>query len=173
MESSVVPPSTPGNEASASRKAPMSYDLLTKRQTNSDWSMGLDEPLVWTPSSVKSELLRVLGVVDTVNSDMSQAVKDKKLSGAEWQQWRQTYFTSHDFLTNASNKWGSNVKIAREHETQALKWRDLIESRGGQLQGPKHPGREPEKPDPFSTTNIALAIGGIAAAALLITAVRK
>jgi hypothetical protein len=154
----------------------MAYDLLTKRQTPANWSLGLDEPLVWTPSAVKSELLRVLGVVDTVNRDMSRAVKESKLSGPEWEQWRQTYLTSHEFLTHASNKWGSNVKIAREHETQALKWRELVASRGGQLQGPKNPGREPESKKPpewITTANIALAVGGIAAAALLITAVRK
>jgi hypothetical protein len=149
----------------------MAYDVLTKRHTNSNWALGLDEPLVWTPGAVKSELLRVLGVVDTVNRDMSRAVKDGKLSGPEWEQWRQTYLESHEFLTHASNKWGSNVKIAREHETQALKWRELVDSRGGHLQGPKNPGREPEST--FSTTNLALAVGGVAAAALLITAIRK
>jgi hypothetical protein len=149
----------------------MAYDLLTRRQTSTNWSLGLDEPFVWTPSAVKSELLRVLGVVDTANRDMSRAVKESKLSGPEWEQWRQTYLTSHEFLTHASNKWGSNVKIAREHETQALKWRELVASRGGQLQGPQNPGREPESK--FSTTNVALAVGGIAAAALLITAIRK
>ena len=149
----------------------MAYDLLSKRHTKTDWSLGLDEPFVWTPAAVKSELLRVLGVLDTVNYDMSRAVKDGKLGTSEWSQWRQTYLESHEFLTHASNLWGSNVKIAREHETQALKWRDLVATRGGRLQGPTNPGREPESK--FNTTNIALTVGGVAAAALLITAIRK
>jgi hypothetical protein len=38
----------------------MAYDLLTKRQTPANWSLGLDEPFVWTPSAVKSELITAI-----------------------------------------------------------------------------------------------------------------
>lgn len=149
----------------------MAYDLLTKRKTNTDWSMGLDEPNVWTRSALKAEFLRILGILDLVNSDMSLAVKSGRLSPTEWEQWHNLYLNSHEFLTNASPSWGSNAKIAREHETQALKWRDLVESRGAQVQGPKNPGRNKESV--FNPINLALGIGGIAATALLISAIKK
>jgi len=149
----------------------MAFDLLTKRQTSSRWTLGSsDEPFVWTPSSVKSEMLRILGIFDLVNVEVSRALVDGKISKPEWEQWRQTYLASHQFLTSTSSLWGSNVTVARNHEQNALRWRDFIASRGGTLQGPKNPGRNE---DGWSTTQLALAIGGIAAASMLITAIRK
>ena len=152
----------------------MAFDLLSKRSTCRNWSahtiLGSDDPMVWTPSAVKAEMLRVLGIVDLVNLDVSKAFADKKISDAEWRQWRQEYLGAHQFLTSSSSLWGSNVAIARQREQDALKWRELIASRGGNLQGPKNPGR---KEDGITTTQVALAVGGIAATALLITAIRK
>ena len=157
----------------------MSYDLIFRKKTPADWSMNLaamgsDEPLVWTPSAVKAELMRILGVVDTVDKDVGLAAKDGKISKAEWEQWQQSYLNTHRFLVKASSLWGSNVITARQHESQALKWRDLVASRGGILQGPKNPGR---KDDRWSLPTMALAVGGViggtASLAYLISAIRK
>jgi hypothetical protein len=150
----------------------MACDLVLGR-TRRDWSLGSDEPLVWTPSAIQAERLRILGVFDTVNMEVSQAVRDGKLSPAEWKQWSQIYKSSHAFLTSASNLWGSNVVAARKHEDSALKWHKFIESKGGKLQGPHNPGREPEPTLLFNKWTAALLVGGVAASALLITAIRK
>lgn len=148
----------------------MAHDLILGK-TSRDWSLGLDEPLVWTPSAVKAEMMRVLGIVDAANQDASRAVTEGKITPAEWQQWRQTYLASHNYLTNASSLWGSNVAVARGHEREANKWRDLINSRGGRLQGPRNLGSQG---DPLVTpTNIALAIGGVAALSLLVSAIKR
>ena len=130
--------------------------------------LGSDDPLVWTRSAVKAEMLRILGILDAVNLDVSRARGENKLSDAEWKQWRATYLSGHKFLTTASHYWGSNVIAARKHESEALKWRDFVASKGGSLQGPSL-GR----PADFPTTKVALAVGGVAAAAFLITSLRK
>jgi hypothetical protein len=157
----------------------MSYDLIFHRAIPIDWSispaiMGSDEPLVWTPGAVKTELMRILGIIDAVNRDVSLAAKEGKISSTEWEQWQQSYLTSHRFLVNASSLWGSNVMVARQHESQALKWRDLVASRGGTLLGPRNPGR---KDDRWSLAGMALAVGGAVAGttslAYLISSIRK
>ena len=157
----------------------MSYDLIFRRTTPADWSMGSTsmgsgDPLVWTPGAVKAELMRILGIVDTVNRDVSRASKEGKISIPEWEQWQQSYLASHRFLVNASSLWGSNVMAARQHENQALKWRDLVASRGGTLQGPRNPGRRDDK---WSLASMALAVGGAVAGtaslAYLISSIRK
>ena len=134
----------------------MAYDLRLRRQTPRCWarsssiigsqtrgsqtrgseSLGSDDPLVWTPGTIKAEMDRILGVLDAVNSDASLAYGEHKISDSEWKQWRKTYETGHAFARKASHLWGSNVKAARRHEAEALKWRELIASRGGKLQGP-------------------------------------
>jgi hypothetical protein len=151
----------------------MARDLFLG-QTLRDWSLGSDEPPVWidTPSAVRSELLRVIGVFDTVNNEASQAVLDGKITPAEWKQWAQIYKSSHDFLTSASVHWGSNAMAARRHEDTALKWHNFIASKGGKLQGPSNPGREPTSLI-FNKWTAALLVGGIAASAMLVTAIRK
>ena len=176
----------------------MAYDLIFgKTKRNWSVSMGLDEPLVWTPGAVKAEMMRVLGIVDAVNQDASQALTIGKLTPAEWNQWRQTYLNSHTFLIKASSLWGSNVKVARLHESDAIKWRDLIASRGYKTQGPQNlgpPNLGPQtdivSPSPdsalqsqgniqppsgplFTPTNVALAVGGVAALSLLVSAIKK
>ena len=153
----------------------MAFDLLTRKQNSSNWALGeSDDPYVWTPAAVKGELMRVLGIVDTVNLDVSKALLDDKITKAEWEIWRQNYIASHKFLSSSSSLWGSNVLVARQHEQNALKWRDFIEQRGGTLQGPKNPGRPKEN---WTTAEIALAVGGavggIAATAMLVSAIRK
>jgi hypothetical protein len=183
----------------------MAHDLIFGKNSR-NWSRDVsicgdaDDPLVWTPGAVKAEMMRVLAIVDAVNQDASQAIKTGKLTPAEWQQWRQTYLTSHTFLTKASSLWGSNVKVARSHESDALKWRDLISSRGYTPQGPPNLGRprkqtknanlfpvpgseepalqtqEDTKPPSaplLTTTNVALAVGGVAAISLLVSALKK
>jgi len=149
----------------------MAHDLIFGK-TARNWSAGYDDPLVWTPSAVKAEMLRVLGIVDAVNSDASRAVEEGKLSPEEWNQWRQTYLASHEFLTGASGLWGSNVAVARGHEKEANKWRSLIGQRGGKLQGPGNLGPSKDPPG-IDKTTIALAIGGVIAAGYFVSAVRR
>jgi hypothetical protein len=153
----------------------MAYDLLTRHTTSRDWAMptllGSDEPNVWTRAAIKGERDRILGVIDAVNQDVSRAAGEKKITSSEWQQWRQAYVAAHDFLTNMSNLWGSDMQVARWHENLALQWRDFLRERGATLQGPRNPGRP--KDESISVAQVALAIGGVAAAGLLITAIRK
>ena len=156
----------------------MAYDLLLRRQTPSNWAcstsiMGLSDekdPMVLTPTAVKAEMDRVLLILDTVNYDVSQAFGEHKITDDEWQLWRRLYTAGHDFTSKASHQWGSNVEVARHYETDALKWRELVASRGGKLRGPADLGRHA---DDFPTTKVALAVGGVAAAAFLITSLRK
>jgi hypothetical protein len=135
--------------------------------------MGSDDPLVWTPGAVKAEMDRVIGVLDAVNSDVSSAYGEHKITDSEWKQWRQTYETGHAFARKSSHLWGSNVKVARQHEARALKWRELVAERGGKLQGPDLQGPDLRAPSDFPTAQVALAVGGVAAAAFLITSIRK
>lgn len=136
------------------------------------------DPIVWTPSAVKAELDRVRSVLDAINMEMSQAVTDGKLSGLEWNGWRVVYLAGHKFVDSASTLWGSNVATARQHEQEAGKWRDLIKARGAQLVAP--PGLV-NPPTPgildqltgFNNVTLALVVGGVVAAALLISAVKK
>ena len=130
--------------------------------------MGADDPLVWTPSAVKSEMDRIIGTLDAANADVSRAFGEKRLSPSEWKQWRRTYETGHAFAAKSSHLWGSNVKVARQHEAEALKWRELVASRGGNSQGP-----DLSRPSDFPTTKVALAVGGVAAVAFLVTSLRK
>jgi hypothetical protein len=147
--------------------------ILGTRKT--DWSrgatVGSDDPLVWTPSAVRAELARVLDLLDTVNLEAGQALKDEKISDDEWKLWEQKYKLIHNFLTSASGLWGSNAMEARQKEQEILKWHDLIISRGGKPVGPRNPGRNQESP--FNTTTLALLIGGVAASAFLISAIKK
>ena len=148
----------------------MAHDILLGK-TARDWSIGSGDPFVWTPAAVRGELLRVLGVLDVANEEVSRGANDGRVSPAEWKQWRQTYVTSHDFLTNASPQWGSNVDVARNHEQEANKWRKLVESRGGKLQGPPDVGRG--SGPLLDRMTVALAVGGVAAVALLVTAIKR
>jgi hypothetical protein len=92
--------------------------------------VGSDDPLVWTPSAVRAELDRVRDVVDTINQEMTQARADKKITDEEWRGWFRTYQTAHKITDRGSALWGSNVLAARRHEQEAVKWRDLLKSRG-------------------------------------------
>jgi hypothetical protein len=131
------------------------------------------DPLIWTPSAVGAELKRILTVVDTVNMDMSAASKAGKLSSAEWASWYQVYLTAHAFLTSASTLWGSNVPVARQHEQEAGKWRNLIQGRGQAVQGPSDLIRQ----DPVSTGvsywTIAAVLGGLAVGGILISKLKS
>jgi hypothetical protein len=128
---------------------------------------GDGDPLVWTPKAIAAEMSRVRGVLDTINKEMSQAVTDGKISGAEWSSWFDgTYTPAHKLVDSGSAWWGSDVTAARNHEQAALKWRDLIKSRGGKTIGPSDLGR---KPDLISDKiKIAgLVVGGLVIYALL------
>jgi hypothetical protein len=158
----------------------MAYNLISGTVSPRNFALGCgipsstsgsDDPLVWTPSAVKGEIARIRGVLDMVNLEMSQALKDGVVSNDEWGTWKTQYLTTHRFLDKASSLWGSNVVAARQHEQDALKWRNLIKSRGGKIMGPPDLGRKPEFP--INTTTLAIAAGGIAATALLINAIRK
>lgn len=155
----------------------MAYDIFSGDSSAKNFalssSIGADEPLVWTPSAVKAELMRVLTVVDTVNLEMSQAVADKLTTDAEWKVWRQFYATAHKYLTGASRLWGSNVVVARTYENEADKWRRLLESRGAKPVGPADQGKARESKPFFTPMNVALALGGTLAATMLIQAVKK
>ena len=154
----------------------MAHDLIfgkTSRQFNRDSSMG-DDPLVWTPSAVRAEFGRIRNVLDTVNTEASQAVKDKKLQPAEWDRWFSFYNTAHKYVGKASAYWGSNVVVARSYETEALKWHELIAKRGGSTLGP-----EMEKPAGlfgklgFNFPTLLLATGGALATGYLINSIRR
>jgi hypothetical protein len=155
----------------------MAHDVFSGEDTAKNFalssSVGADEPLVWTPSAVKSELMRVLTIVDTVNLEMSQAVGEKRATDAEWKAWRQLYATAHKYLTGASRLWGSNVVVARIYEREANKWRTLLESRGTKPVGPADQGTARDPKPFFTPMNIALALGGTLAATMFIQAVKK
>ena len=154
----------------------MAIDALSGKLTPACWSRPVsslgEETRIWLPSALKAEYLRVLGILDVVNNDVSNAVADKKITADEWQQWRQGYLTAHEFLTHASSYWGSNVENAHEWEQYAVKWRNFVEARGAKTSGP-HTEKQPE----VSMTKIAvaggLAVGGALALAHLINSVRK
>ena len=126
----------------------MSVDLVLGK-TSRYWgrastaTSGSDDPLVWTPSAVRAELDRVRDVVDTINQEMTQARASKKISDAEWRGWFRTYQTTHKLTDRGSALWGSNVLTARRHEQEAVRWRDLLKSRGAELVGPRDMGRPP------------------------------
>jgi len=134
--------------------------------------MGNDDPFIWTRSAVRGELDRIRNLLDLTNREMTQAVRDGKITGAEWSGWRDTYEAGHKFVDNASINWGSNIAPARQHAEEAIRWRDLLKSRGALLVGPADSGKT--KDTPLSTTQLALiGIGGATAAALLLTAFKK
>jgi hypothetical protein len=149
----------------------MPYDLIFGQRGKRS-ILGSDEPNVWTPSAILAERHRIINVFDTVNLEASQAVATGKLSPDEWNQWSRIYKSSHDFLTTASNLWGSNANVARRHEDLALKWHEFIASKGGQVIGPKNPGRAPDSKPGFDNWTLALIVGGIASTAVLVKAVR-
>ena len=78
----------------------MAIDALSGKMTPACWSrrslsrsssvaassLG-EETRIWTRSALKAELLRVLGILDNVNRDVSAAVADEKVSPAEWEQY--------------------------------------------------------------------------------------
>jgi hypothetical protein len=136
------------------------------------------DPLIWTPSSVKAELDRVRSVLDAINAETSQAVTDGKMTGVEWNGWRSVYLAGHKFVDTASTLWGSNVATARGYEQEAGKWRALIKSRGAtmtapaDLVNPPKPGILDSLTGPSNIT-LALAVGGVIAAALLISAIKR
>lgn len=126
-------------------------------------SIGDSDPLIWTPSAVKGELSRIRGVIDTINMEMSAAVKAGKLSGDEWQAWFDGVYTpTHQLVDSSSSLWGSNVNSARGKEQAALKWRALVQSRGAPSIGPKDLGRKPDPPPPY------LGMAGIAVAGIVL-----
>jgi hypothetical protein len=131
-----------------------------------------EETRFWSKTALHAEYLRIIGVLDNVNRDASQALALKMLTPSEWEQWRQGYLTGHEFLTHASHWWGMNVETAHEWEQYAVKWRDFIESKGFKTTGP-----HTEKKEDASLTKIALvgglAVGGAIALSQLINSVRK
>jgi hypothetical protein len=125
------------------------------------------DPLIWTPSAVGAEFKRILAVIDSVNLDVSTAQKAGKISGDEWNTWYSVYLTAHNYLTTASTLWGSNVAVARQHEQEAGKWRDLIASRGQAVSGPENMVRT-DTASGVSYWTIALVAGGILVGGILV-----
>jgi len=154
----------------------MAIDLFSGERIERNFarssSMG-DDPIFWTPAAVKAELGRILTLVDTVNLEVSQAVADNKATHAEWKSWSQFYDTAHKYLTRASSLWGSNVIVARTYEHEANKWRTMLENRGVKAVGPANQGREGDSHPFFTPLRLGLAIGGVTAGALLISAIKK
>lgn len=155
----------------------MAHDLIfgkTSRRFSRETSIGDEPVLVWTPSAVRAELSRIRNVLDTVNTEASQAVKDKQLLPAEWERWFSFYNTAHKYVTKASAYWGSNVMAARNYEAQAIKWHELIVKRGGMALGP-----DMEKPTGFfgklgfNFPTAILAAGSAVAAGYLINSIRR
>ena len=138
------------------------------------------DPLVWTPTAVKGEFDRIRNVLDTINKEASQAVTDKKITGAEWQQWFAVYQTGHKYVDTASTLWGSNVLTARQHEQEAAKWRDLFKVRGAKMTGPQDLTRAPDKgmleqltTPGLNKVSAAIAVGGVLAVGLVVLAIKK
>jgi hypothetical protein len=120
----------------------MAYDLLSGKLTKANFALsgiGDDDPILWGSASAKAEFDRIRNVLGTVNLEMSQAVKDQKVSGDEWKQWFSLYKSGHK-LTSQST-WFSvskgDIIMARKIEQLAKGWHDLIESRGGKGIGPR------------------------------------
>lgn len=131
-----------------------------------------EETRIWSPSALRAEFLRVLGVLDNVNRDASAAVADKKLTPSEWEQWHQGYLSAHQFLTQANSYWGSNAEPAHEWEQYAVKWRDFLDARGAKTTGP-HTEKKPETSLVTVAVYGGLAVGAAAALGHLINSVRK
>ena len=158
----------------------MAYDVFSGELVSKNFarasSMGADDPFLWTAAATDAELGRILDLVDNVNLEMSQAVTTKKATTAEWQSWKQFYTEAHKFLTRASSKffgWKSHVTIARTFEQEAIKWREMLEARGVKPIGPADQGRGKDKDSFFTPLNVGLAVGGVLATSLLITAIKK
>jgi hypothetical protein len=123
--------------------------------------VGRGDPLVWTPTAVKAELARVRGVLDTINQEMSRAVTDGKVTGAEWQSWYDgPYKSGHKITDEGWSMWGSNVVAARQQEQAALKWRDLLKEKGAKTFGPADLGRKPDLLSPGMKVT-GLVVGGV------------
>jgi hypothetical protein len=134
-----------------------------------------DEPFLWTPSAVRTELDRARNLLDLANREVGQACSEKKLSDAERASWADTYRAGRKLTDSASSLWGSNVAPARQYATEAERWRTLVRQRGGQEFAPKDAGRRtPPEEKKMSTTQVALlGVGGVAALALLVSAVKR
>jgi hypothetical protein len=154
----------------------MAHDLILgniSRSWGRNSSVVGADPLVWTPTAARAELDRVRDVLDTVNEEASAAVAAGKVTDAEWRAWRRTYATGHR-VTLASSLWGSNVVAARQHEREALKWRDLLKKRSSAMVGPPDLGRPPETSAlGANLTTLALAAGGVAALGYLVRSFRR
>jgi hypothetical protein len=127
----------------------MAYDLLSGKLTKANFALsgiGDDDPILWTSASARAEFDRIRTMLDTVNLEMSQAVKDGKLSGDEWKQWFSLYKTGHKLTSQGT--WlrvsKGDIIIARKIEQNAKGWHDLVESRGGKGIGPKGQFRKDE-----------------------------
>jgi hypothetical protein len=136
--------------------------------TDNDFAFDGTDPLIWTPSAVGAEFKRVLAVLDSVNLDVSAAQKAGKVTGSEWDSWYAVYLSGHNFLTTASTLWGSNVAVARQHEQEAGKWRDLIKSRGQAVQGPDNLIRQDDSAG-VSYWTVAAVIGGVVVGGILVS----
>ena len=156
----------------------MAIEALSGKLTPACWSRKTasttvgEETRIWSRSSLKAELLRVLGILDAVNLDVSRASAAKKISPEEWAQWRAGYLTAHAFLTSASPSWGSNAEPAHEWEQYAVKWRDFLDARGAGTSGP-HTEKQPNTSLVTVAVYGGLAVGAAAALSHLINSVRK
>lgn len=124
----------------------MAFDIIHGERTPTDWSCGIGDagdPLVWTPSTIRSELARVRGVLDTANAEVSAAEKQRRISRDEWKRWRSFYVGAHKFTNEASSLWGASVSHARQLEAEAIRWRELVAKRGGPVVGPASVRTEP------------------------------
>jgi hypothetical protein len=155
----------------------MSVDLALG-STDRAWGRGPSaatsgsDPLVWTPSAVRAELDRVRSVLELVQPDLLRARSLGKISEVEWRAWRRTYQTGLRLATRGSSLWGSNVVAARQHEQVALRWRELVKSRGVPLTGPEKLGRPPEE-NGGRWSLLLPALAGVTAAGILVYVTRK
>jgi len=141
------------------------------------WARGTcgDDPFLWTPSAVRSEVARTRGLLDLADREVRQAAADKKVSAAELASWSDTYRAGRKFTDSASSLWGSNVAPARQLGLEAERWRSLVRQRGGAAAAPADAGKlAPPEPRRLSATHVALVgIGGVASLALLVSAVKR
>ena len=160
----------------------MAYDLLFGTSSRnfgirSITAMG-EDPLIWTSDSAKAELNRIRIVLDTINREMSQGVKDGIVTSPEWESWYDLYTSAHKLTTIRTffTVWKGDIMMARQQEKEALKWHNLILSRRGQNLDPAGMTQKKDEPSPldlgWNLPTMALTASGILTLGYLIKSIR-
>jgi len=158
----------------------MAYDLLfgpSYRNFGLRSVLG-EDPFIWTSDSSRAEFNRIRIVLDTINREMSQAVKDGIVSAPEWESWYDLYKSAHKLTTISTffTVWKGDIAMARQQEQEALKWHSLVLSRKGKNLDPAGMTQKKDEPSPldlgWNLPTIALTAGGIFTVGYLIKSIR-